>query len=566
LRRGLDADPDRRWPSMEALILACEEQLRGPRIRRRRIAAVGLALAAGAGVLWYALDPRGARCGDSQEQLQGLWDADRRDRLKSAFAASDARYAEATWRRIDSALDVYSQEWIRLRDRLCQSHGDGGLSDLLHDRQHACLRQSRAALASLVDILEEGDPMVIRNAVRAAADLPQLERCADAEMLLAAVAPPEDPPLARRVETGRDQLLRVETLASAGMTRRASEHLAEVLPGILEIPYPPLQAEARYRKGIDLATEYRLDEAKTSFTEAWEIALEVNHHRIAYSAALRLMQLLGNQQGHFEEAEIWASSARALAHKFDDEPRAESRYLGAMGLLAQRRGEPRAALDYYRRSLELLLEGEALDSLPVAGAYSDLGNAHATLGQWHEALEAHEIAHASRRQHYGEDHPLTAGSLVNLSTAYNAVGRLQDERGALLEALDILRAAYGENHVRVGYALVNLGLSFTEDPGADLRRARESIEEAHRVLQSNFGDVHLDVGRTLNNLAKVLLSTGDVQTAERHARASLAIFDRLELNEHPSRASALGTLGRALLMRNDVQVAVPVLEEALALL
>jgi hypothetical protein len=135
LRRGLSVDPDARYPSMDALLVAVA--------RRRRpwwpLAAAGgvIALAVVVFVATRSKAPAAlAGCGAPERELAAFRTAPER----TALAAQPAAALDV------QALDRYADEWAVVQRRVCAQP-----SDPEHARRVTCLRAIRAELeASLV--------------------------------------------------------------------------------------------------------------------------------------------------------------------------------------------------------------------------------------------------------------------------------------------------------------------------------------------------------------------------------------------------------------------------------
>ena len=95
LRRGLAADPNERFASMDALVDAVERAGRRP---RRLALAVGLAAATAvvAVALPWIGNANAAPCGAVDSALTGIWDPPRREEVERALAGTSAAYARET--------------------------------------------------------------------------------------------------------------------------------------------------------------------------------------------------------------------------------------------------------------------------------------------------------------------------------------------------------------------------------------------------------------------------------------------------------------------------------------
>src|SRR5262249_26862824 len=118
--RGLRADPNERYPSMEALLAALGEHPR--RVRRAVRAALALAaLSAASLVTFAAVRERSALCTGAERKLAGIWDAGRKEAVRAAFLGTRAAFAEPTWTRAQALLDDHARRWVAAHQEACEA-------------------------------------------------------------------------------------------------------------------------------------------------------------------------------------------------------------------------------------------------------------------------------------------------------------------------------------------------------------------------------------------------------------------------------------------------------------
>ncbi|MEM6997054.1 MAG: serine/threonine-protein kinase, partial [Myxococcota bacterium] len=240
--RGMSPAPDKRWPSVESLLHALESFL----ARRRRVAIVGglsvLAAAASASAWSTAI---GDPCAETVAPIEAVWSDETRDAVALAFAATEAGGADATWARVAESLDDYAERWRSGRRDACQAHRGGAQSETLLDRRMACLDEALRSLDGVLGALGAADADVVVHADAAAASLPRIERCGDADAMLAEVAPPQDAEVAKAVAAVRDAVAASRALVDAGKLVEGLQRATAA--GLLaeETEYRPVIAEAK---------------------------------------------------------------------------------------------------------------------------------------------------------------------------------------------------------------------------------------------------------------------------------------------------------------------------------
>lgn len=194
VRRGLALAPEERYPSMRALTADIRRTI-AVRRTRPRVAAAVATLALVTGALALAMDRRTGTtrpsCADAADRLTGVWDSARRDAVRSAFLGTASPSAAAEYARAADLIDRYAAAWTTIRTEICEASDSRRESSApLHDLRMACLDRARIQLRALSDVLVAADLDTVREAAAAAAALPPLDACSDADALRAIVSPP----------------------------------------------------------------------------------------------------------------------------------------------------------------------------------------------------------------------------------------------------------------------------------------------------------------------------------------------------------------------------------------
>jgi tetratricopeptide (TPR) repeat protein/predicted Ser/Thr protein kinase len=557
LLRGLAAQPERRWPSMTALLEALARTLG----RRRWAALAGAAALAGIAIAAMLTEPEpgGPACPAGEERLSGVWDEERQVALRDAFAASELPYALDAWARTQERLDRHAASWSERYGALCAEMSDAGASPAL-DREMACLRSRREELRALVELLAEGDPEVVAKATQAAATLAPVGTCHSEGVEAAAMASPR-PEQQAAVDEIRLTLARAEAAFKAGTLDVGIEHARAALATARALGYVPVEVEALHRLGMLQALAGQLDEAVRNLGDAALRGVEVRHDRIAAQAAIGTAFVVGYQQGHAEEGLVWIRHATAALERLPPDPLldAELRVTRAAVLSAQGRFED--ALPEFRRGLEQREQGLGNDHPLVASSYNNLGSALAELGRYDEALPALERAEAIWERGYGPRHPVVATAINGIGVVLEQVGRYDEARRRLEQALALREAAFGRDHVNVALTLDNLGSVLAHLGAYD--EARRASERALELRAKHLGVRHPHYASSLVNLGWVAEMQGRLDEACDHHRRAIEIWEEALGPDHPYLGHPLTSLGRAELLRGHPEVAVEVLGRAL---
>src|SRR5262245_14044994 len=121
LLRGLAVNASDRFPSMTALLDALRADPTAARFRAARYVAVAGLVVAGA-LVWRAQRREHAQvCSGAERRLSGIWDDSVRARIKTAFSATGAPYADDTYARVSGVFDAYAESWRKTRTDVCEA-------------------------------------------------------------------------------------------------------------------------------------------------------------------------------------------------------------------------------------------------------------------------------------------------------------------------------------------------------------------------------------------------------------------------------------------------------------
>ncbi|WAS93542.1 serine/threonine-protein kinase [Nannocystis punicea] len=454
--RSLAPTARMRWPDLAHMLDVLERDPRKTMLRVAGIAAVAGAAAAGS----YALalsqrDDAATQCEGAAVELAGVWDEARAAAAEQAFVATGSPFAADTWRRAHDRLDAYALAWTEGRTQACEAHAGGSQSTSLFDRRTACLARSRDYLAALVDVFIAADRSILEKAVQATAALPSLESCADADALLAAVAPPADPHTAARVETRRAQLARAAALETTGQYTEGLQLAREVRAVADELHYPPLIAEAALREGSLLMGLARAYEAEAALTLAMRTAIVHGLDVVAAEAAAKRIFVVGEIQGRLAFALDDQPVAEALVERAGDVQVAALLH-NNLGVVHGRADGDAPAREHYTRTLELLGRIPGPPDPLLAVVHHNLGILHERFGRLEEAREQFVRALALFSELLGENHLLVAHPLASLAEIEHRAGELDAAAEHYARALALMEELYGPDHSHLLQPLTGL--------------------------------------------------------------------------------------------------------------
>jgi eukaryotic-like serine/threonine-protein kinase len=543
--RGLRADPEARWPSMQQLL----EQLNEKNRRPRRIAlGIGGGLVAMAALL--ALVPGSTPCPQPTQMLEGLWDRDTQARAEEAFLAAEVPHAAATWERARARLDVHAERWVASTFEVCTSSQHRGTVPAPLVARGECLQRRRGQIEAMVRSFEQADREIVNRAVGAVSALPPVDPCTESDGLGSLSAPPPGP-RADHVLAARQKLATVAVLQDLGKYEDAFEIAAEAVELARLGEYPPALAEAHLRMGRLALYAGRFELAADELAEASQLAMEQALDELAAVAETTLVDVVGDRLLRFDEGLRWGRHARAKLERLGRPPALHADLLTAIGNVTYRRGHHADALAIHEESLEIRSNVLGRDHPSTGLAYNNVGNALLELGRIEEAVAAYEEGLTILERVYGAEHPLVAWCTNNLGGAEIRRGNIETSRRHYERTLKIREATLSDDHPDLFGVLVNLG-GFELQAG-NLERARGLLQRALDLQEGGRADP-LTFAGAMDNLALVLIELDEHEEAIRLLERGL-LLRREHLGDHEITAITVFNLGHAEFRRGEFEKA-----------
>jgi len=602
LRRGLQAQPEARYPSMRALLVDLRHD---PRRRWRRMsAALGIAAVAAGSVAVYAqLASEPVVCGGAEERLSEAWGEAQRTGVRAAFESAHRGHAEHTRELVEQALDDYATRWHEAYTEACTAtHVRGEQSESLLDLRMACLGQRLDDLRVVTQLLADADEDVVDNALPTVDGLPALEGCSDVIALRERQPLPRDPERREPIEQTRAQVAQAQALERSGQLDEALEVARTAQQRAQQLDYPPLLAQAGLALGQALELKGQVDEARSTLVDA-EIAAEIaRDDPLLAEIRILLVMVDGDRLGHSTLGHTWAALARATLERMGGSAQQEAMLENNIALVLDHEARPEDVLAHQRRAVELAEQGGASE-LKLATLYNNLAVTLADVGQYEEALQRaqqarltwertlgaqhHRVAVAMSTLGYihdlrgnireakrwyergyeqmvselGEDNPHTASILGNIAICQARLGETDQAERSFRRVLDLKLRALGPDHVEVASAHANLGVLLSRRGQTNEGLAEQQL--ALSIRERALGPDNIQVARALEEVANAL------EKLERHTEAlplrerALAVREQVFGPEHPSMSTALANLAHNYVEVDQLDRALPVAERAL---
>jgi tetratricopeptide (TPR) repeat protein/predicted Ser/Thr protein kinase len=608
IQRGLAREPDKRWPSMHALLDALG---RDP-THRRRIALVSIGFAAALVAMLVGVrvgtqrerDSAIAACEAEGRMIEADWNDERALALEQTFAATKLEFADATWQSTRRHLDDYAQAWTELRTRVCiEARVEHTLPATSFEPIAECLDNQRAILAGLAHAWTNADRQTIVRATAAAASIRPPSTCTNTALLARQLQPPEDS--RARVQALRIELEQAAALHLASRVELALTRYRAVLDEAEALGWRPLIAEARLAVAMAENDSGQPEAAALTLRAARVDALASGHDLVLLDAATVSVKLIGSRLARHEEGLLWGELGFALIERLElAGTMHEAHLLTSLGnlrttlgefeqaLVHDRRalsifeaqlgpthpevatsldniastleetGDYAGALEHYERARSIRIAALGPESIEVSYALNGMGGVHMQQGDLARALAIFQESQSMLQRLLGPEHVELAPSYNNIGVIYWQQGRLDDALASFRRSQAIQERVLGSEHPRVASGIDNIGNVLVSQG-----LYAEALIEHRRALairETALGPDHGDVASSLNNLATVLVALGDDEQALTNLQRAQAIWEPVLEPDHPYLMAVLVNIGDIYLRRGDHESSLPLHERALA--
>ncbi|KXI30693.1 tetratricopeptide repeat protein [Paraglaciecola hydrolytica] len=283
-----------------------------------------------------------------------------------------------------------------------------------------------------------------------------------------------------------------------------------------------IKAEALQRKG-------ELDKSMAVANYAQELSKQKKLIKYDRDSAkiraeiARIQAIINYQLGRHEQG--LQAFGRAL-HELENMPKPDyveiANILQNRALLLSDAGDLEQATADLERAMSLVLNSVGKKSIRVGQISLAQAQVNFLSGNLTPALEQIAAAISNMQGILENDNPSLADALSMQGQILHAMGRLDEAKSALTQAVDIYTKAYGGRHYLSGIAEVYLGLIAGDQH--DVTAALAHFDEAKLHYDAGYGEVHANHGDLLVNRATVLAAAGEIERANQDCDEGMGIL------------------------------------------
>jgi eukaryotic-like serine/threonine-protein kinase len=561
LVHALAPKPEDRFVDMQALVRALEAgRARGGRIRVAALACGGAAIVAAVG-LGIGRELRTDPCEGAAAGATEVWSDVRAAAIASAVARTDTEAGPLAWGGLRPRVAAWIGEWSQARvDSCTATRVDASRSDVLLDRSFACFDERLREVDAWLRLLEEGDRAAV-HAIGARDVLPSLGACGDTQYLLAQVDRPSDPKVATRVDELTAALIDIEVRFRAGDRRRARQEIDGLREAVEATGYEPLLATWLVRRGhMELAGSDFAD-AQRDLHAGYVAARTAGDDGLAAAAARDLAFLHGIERREIDVARVWLDHVEIDIARGAAPVELRVAVAAVEVVMAGHEGRYEDAIAHGENAVALA--DAQLGEFARIEARKALAEALDGAGRHTEAIAMFEEVLATLDAMEGASSLSREPVYSNLGLAYYQMGRYDEAIAMHEKALARAVAGAGEDHVDLWTSELNLGLALVAAERYD--EGAKHLERSRALIERLGPDFDADRALVISSLGWLAERRGELEEALVIYRDALALHRRTLPPTHPEIALQLTRQAEILVRLKRHEDAAPLLDEAMKL-
>jgi tetratricopeptide (TPR) repeat protein len=257
-----------------------------------------------------------------------------------------------------------------------------------------------------------------------------------------------------------------------------------------------------------------------------------------------------------------AAAEPQISILFSNQPLAEARIRGTLGLTFMHLSEFSNAIPQFRRALDIGERRLGTNDADTLTWMNDLGAALDHAGRWTEAIPMLETALQRTKSVAGTTDDVYLEIMNNLSEAYASADRLQDALAMTQEVAKNYERKYGPFHRGSLTALGNLATAFMN--AGQLSNAILASERTFTNCVAGLGPTHPQTMISMQNLADVYREAGRFGDALRlHTNNLEWCYAKLGTN-HEGTLKVLNNIGLDYLRSGHADEAIPWFQKAVS--
>jgi serine/threonine-protein kinase len=226
-----------------------------------------------------------------------------------------------------------------------------------------------------------------------------------------------------------------------------------------------------------------------------------------------LQSMLANAEDRFDEAINWLSQAeKTVATETTVPSDLALRLKKLRGDILFNQGKTRESLAIYLPALQQARKQLGEQHSLSYGLQQRIAQAYNDLGEFDTALPILTGLYDSQIKHFGKQHPVLIGTLLQLAGNGQYRQQYVEAEGYARQAVQLAESTLGPDSLLAGRSRNMLGiLAFRQ---GRIKQAIEQLLQASAIYHEKLGDSHRETGEIDTTLANLMIAAGDAAKAQ----------------------------------------------------
>ncbi|CAF0841308.1 unnamed protein product [Rotaria sordida] len=221
-----------------------------------------------------------------------------------------------------------------------------------------------------------------------------------------------------------------------------------------------------------------------------EIQASTGYHRLG-----ELLLRMGN----FEDAE--EAFEKLLDETSNDDVENLAYIYNQLGRIKNIKGQYQAALEFYKKQLEIQQKLLLPNHRNFTATYNDIGDVYANMGEYSKALEFYQKSLENAQKYLSPDHPALGATYNNIGEVYENIGDYSYALEFHEKSLEIQQKCLPPNHPELGATYNNIGEVYANM--GQYSKALECYQKSQEIQQKSLLQNHPELATTYHNSAAV---------------------------------------------------------------
>ncbi|CAF2614017.1 unnamed protein product [Rotaria sp. Silwood2] len=204
-------------------------------------------------------------------------------------------------------------------------------------------------------------------------------------------------------------------------------------------------------------------------------------------------------------------------------------------------GNYSTALENYQNALKIQQQSLPSIHVDLATTYNNIGLVHRSMENPSVALQYFEKVLEIQKQMLPPTHPDLASTFCNIGTVHHFIGAYSTALTYFIKTLEIQQKALPTNHPNLAIAYNNVGMVYDEI--GDSMRALSYYQKGLDITKNILPFNHPYLATRYNNVATIYYSMKDYQTAIAYFEKTVGIQEKILQSNHPALATTYNNLG-----------------------